>query len=82
MVDKEDDYYYLLQRKEVDSTILTNKPWWDTYIQELETEEEYKWQEEKEEKEQPEFSEYQARPSIPIEEEPNMKEYMNRNKQE
>jgi len=54
MVDKEDDHYCLSQRKKVNPTILNNKLWWDTYIQELETEEDYKWWEKKEENEQPE----------------------------
>ncbi len=37
------------------------------------------WEEKK--NEQPEFSEYQAGSSLSIEEEPNIKEYINQNKQ-
>ncbi len=42
IVKKGDNYYCPSQRKEVDPIILSNEPWWDTYIQELETEEKYR----------------------------------------
>ena len=51
MVDKRDDHYCPLQRKEVDPTIQSNKSWQDTYIQEPETKKEYRQWEEKEEDE-------------------------------
>jgi len=42
IVNKEDDYYCLSQRKEVNPAILSNESWWDTYIQESKIEEEYR----------------------------------------
>ena len=81
IVNKEDDYYCLSQRKEVNPAILSNESWWDTYIQESKIEEEYRQQEEKEKDEQPKSLGYQAGPSSPTEEESNIEEYISRIKQ-
>ena len=43
MVKKDDDHYCPSQRKKGNLTILNNELWWNTYIQEPETDEEYKW---------------------------------------